>query len=122
MRQSRRNKGPVVVSETTEGEAGGEAVAVATVPAGSFSFRLKQKNLRCPTPYPEESVKTGQDASLNSFYEKRRLHIGPPFLYPIARRMQFISSLIESWGSDTEQTLAQSGSGVYEYLPYLEPG
>ena len=77
MRQGRRNKGPVVVSETTEGEAGGEAVA--NVPAGSFSFRLKPKNIRCPTPYPEESVKTGQDASLNSFYEKRRLHIGPPF-------------------------------------------
>jgi len=47
MRQSRRNKGPVVVSETTEEEeAGGEAVAVADVPAGSFSFRLKPKNIR----------------------------------------------------------------------------
>jgi hypothetical protein len=53
MRQGRRNKGPVVVSETTEEEeAGGEAVAVAVaeavadVPAGSFSFRLKPKNIR----------------------------------------------------------------------------
>ncbi len=65
MRQGRRNKGPVVVSETTEEEeAGGEAVANA--PAGSFSFRLKPKNIRCPTPYPEESVKTGQDASLRA--------------------------------------------------------
>ncbi len=109
MRQSRRNKGPVVVSETTEGEAGGEAVANVT--ARSFSFRLKPKNiLQCPTPYPEESVKTGQDASLNSFYEKRRLHIGPPFLCLVARKTQFNSSLIESWGSDTEQTQAQSGS------------
>ena len=46
MRQSRRNKGPVVVSETTEEEeeAGGEVVA--NVPAGSFSFRLKPKNIR----------------------------------------------------------------------------
>ena len=45
MRQGRRNKGPVVVSETTEEEeAGGEAVA--NVPAGSFSFRLKPKNIR----------------------------------------------------------------------------
>jgi hypothetical protein len=34
----------VVVSETTEeGEAGGEAVAVANVLAGSYSFRLKPK-------------------------------------------------------------------------------
>jgi hypothetical protein len=42
MRQSRRNKGPVVVSETTEeGEAGGEVVA--NVLAGSYSFRLKPK-------------------------------------------------------------------------------
>ena len=66
----------MVVSETTEGEV----VVVEVVPAGSFSFRLKPKNIpQCPTPYPEESVKTGQDASLNSFYEKRRLHIGPPF-------------------------------------------
>ncbi len=47
MRQDRRNKGLVVVSETTEeGEAGGEAVAVANVPAGSFSFRLNPKNIR----------------------------------------------------------------------------
>ena len=50
MRQSRRNKGPVVVSETTEEEeeeeAGGEAVAVADVLAGSFSFKLKPKNIR----------------------------------------------------------------------------
>ncbi len=48
MRQGRRNKGPVVVSETTEEEeeAGGEAVAVADVPAGSFSFKLKPKNIR----------------------------------------------------------------------------
>ncbi len=112
MRQSRRNKGPVVVSETTEEEeeAGGEAVAVANVPAGSFSFRLKPKNIRCPTPYPEESVKTGQDTSLNSFYEKRRLHIGPPFSYLTTRRMQFISSLIASWRPNTEQSQAQSGS------------
>ena len=39
----------MVVSETTEEEeeeAGGEAVAVANVPAGSFSFRLKPKNIR----------------------------------------------------------------------------
>jgi len=49
MRQGRRNKGPVVVSETTEeeGEAEGEAVAVAVavadVPAGSFSVKLKPK-------------------------------------------------------------------------------
>ncbi len=101
----------MVVSETTEGGAGGEAVAVADVPAGSFSFRLKPKNIpQCPTPYPEESVKTGQDASLNSFYEKRRLHIGPPFSYLTTRRMQLNSSLIESWGSNTEQTHAQSGS------------
>ncbi len=52
MRQGRRNKGPVVDSETTEeeGEAEGEAVAVAVavadVPAGSFSFKLKPKNIR----------------------------------------------------------------------------
>jgi len=51
MRQGRRNKGPVVVSETTEEEeeeAGGEAVAVAVadVLAGSFSFKLKPKNIR----------------------------------------------------------------------------
>ena len=45
MRQSRRNKGPVVVSETTEEEeAGGEVVA--NVPAGSCSFKLKPKNIR----------------------------------------------------------------------------
>ena len=115
MRQSRRNKGPVVVSETTEGGAGGEAVAVADVPAGSFSFRLKPKKIpQRPTPYPEESVKTGQDASLNSFYEKRRLHIGPPFSYLTTRRMQFISSLIESWGSNSEESQSQSGSGANE--------
>ncbi len=39
-----------MVSETTEEEeeAGGEAgaVAVADVPAGSFSFKLKPKNIR----------------------------------------------------------------------------
>jgi len=54
MRQGRRNKGPVVVSETTEeeGEAEGEAVAVAVavavadVPAGSFSVKLKPKHIR----------------------------------------------------------------------------
>ena len=34
----------------------------------------------------------------------------PPFSYPIARRTQFNSSLIASWGSKTEQTQAQSGS------------
>ncbi len=45
MRQGRRNKGPVVVLETTEEEAGGEVV-VANVPAGSCSFRLKPKNIR----------------------------------------------------------------------------
>ena len=39
-----QDKGPVVVSETTEGEAGGGAVA--NVPAGSFSFKLKPKNIR----------------------------------------------------------------------------
>ena len=33
-----------MVSETTEEEAGGEVVA--NVPAGSFSFRLKPKNIR----------------------------------------------------------------------------
>ncbi len=45
MRQGHRNKGPVVVSETTEeGEAEGEAVA--DVLAGSFSFKLKPKNIR----------------------------------------------------------------------------
>ncbi len=44
MRQGHRNKGPVVVSETTEEEAGGEVVA--NVPAGSCSFKLKPKNIR----------------------------------------------------------------------------
>jgi hypothetical protein len=49
MRQGRRNKGPVVVSETTEEEEAGEeavAVAVVDVPAGSFSLKLKPKNIR----------------------------------------------------------------------------
>jgi len=38
------------------------------------------------------------------------VHIGPQLSCPRTRRTQFISSLIESWGSDTEQTQAQSGS------------
>jgi len=98
-------------------------VAVADVPAGSFSFRLKPKKIpQRPTPYPEESVKTGQDASLNSFYEKRRLHIGPPFSYLTTRRMQFNSSLIAFERSNPQQTQAQNGYGLYKNLPNRESG
>ncbi len=38
------------------------------------------------------------------------VHIGPPFFALKTRRTQFNSSLIESWGSKTEQTQAQNGS------------
>ena len=68
MRQGHRNKGPVVVSETTEVVvvAGGEVVVVVVVvPAGSFPFRLKPKNIRRavwsqPRPSSPVSWKPGQ--------------------------------------------------------------
>ncbi len=37
------------------------------------------------------------------------VHTGRRFLCLVARRTQFISSLIESWGSKTEQTLPRAG-------------
>ncbi len=49
---------------------------------------------------------------------KEAAHIGPPLPFLTTRKTHLNSSLLESWGSKTEQTQTQSGPGL-EQIEHL---
>jgi len=61
-----------------------------------------------PSILNEENIHVCLEAGLGSTHVA--VHNRTAVFSPMARRTQLNSSLIESWGSKTEQTQAQSGS------------